>query len=86
MEEYTLELKFLTDNKKWIEGFECGMLYGRMIENETPIENHFHNKNVEQIKLMAEKYSYQIEVTPKGDGWTKITLKKDVWDDFILLN
>lgn len=54
-EEYTLELPFLTNNKRWVEGFECGMLYMQMQSDVSPITNFYHKKNIEQIKLMAEK-------------------------------
>jgi hypothetical protein len=73
---YELVLPFLTDDPKWVHGFECGILYQRMVEEEKPIIATIHAINDEQVRVMCGHLGWLCEIEPMGDGWARLTLER----------
>jgi len=69
---------FPDDSASFVNGFEAGMLWHRMVAGETPIENPiaYHSENREVFQRMADAQGYDAEFEPIDDEWMIATFTK----------
>ena len=76
MSEYGMKYPFLDESPSFCHGYECGIIGYRMQEREEVVWDEalpIHKENIEQIKLMAEYYGYDVMFLPTGyDEWTSM--------------
>ena len=72
-----LVMPFLTDDEKFANGVEFGMLYMEMQHKPLVIRNYFHRANQEQILLLANRTSYSVEFMKPWDvNWFYLYLRR----------
>jgi hypothetical protein len=79
--EFGCLVPFKDDSESFVNGFEAGMIWQRMIAGESVIggatEPLTHSANLEVFKRMAEAMSYEItQIFDRNDGWMFVTFTK----------
>lgn len=78
IENYKLELKFLDESDSFCHGVETGILYTKLqyeLLQDTP--EIIHTDNIEQIKLIAKEFSYEVIIdNSEIECWSYATFVK----------
>lgn len=70
---YTMLMPLLNTEENYAAGFEAGMLW-QIMEAGRPIKNYLvRTSNLEQIKLMAKRFHYDLKVNITEGYWSSIT-------------
>lgn len=80
--EYGIIIKFTDGSDSFCHGYECGMIHWRMHNKESIEAITVHTANVEQIKLMAAHFQYEVDsraaVDENGNEYPEYTFL-DAW-------
>lgn len=70
-------MPFIDDSASFVNGFEVGQLWASFKMGDVPESSTVHTANVEQLRLVAEHYRYDMFVEPTEiSEWTQLTFKK----------
>ena len=64
---YDLVLELTSDAPEYAQGFEMGTLWERL--KQQPESGTFHAENAEQMRVIARRLGYRVELRPLADGW-----------------
>lgn len=80
MEENGWKLAFMFDDQSpsFAQGFACGKLYQRMLNDESPIEETISADIAKEIGRFATNKSYRADWEPLNAYWGKVTLIKQL--------
>jgi hypothetical protein len=70
-----LIMPFLDNSESFCYGFECGILWCRMNNNDVFEQALIHSSNVAQVRLMAEHHGYDYSISEAGEGWAYLSGK-----------
>lgn len=71
---YGLVMRFLDGSESFCNGYECGLLDRHMAVGDSIENQAVHTANVEQIKMLANRYNYSAEFQPSDfEEWTFFT-------------
>lgn len=73
-DRFNLVFQFLTDDPKYILGFELGIIYAKMEAEEDTIRAVIHSVNDEQLNVIAQNMKYDLTIEPLAKGWADVTL------------
>lgn len=65
------------DDPKFVKGFECGQIWTKMSDNFKFESYLIHTENIDQLKLMAKRFGYSIEIENFDDTWSYFSGKID---------
>jgi hypothetical protein len=79
--EFHCLVPFTDESESFVNGFEAGMIWQRMLAGEANIGGAFdpptHTKNLEVFKRMADAIGYDIKKDwDDVDGWMSVTFTK----------
>lgn len=74
--EVELVLSFDTDEEEFTRGFEAGMLWQRMSDDELRIEQYIRGDNTEMLMRMSEAKGYKYIADDLENDWYWIRLDK----------
>lgn len=66
-------MPLLNTSEHYAAGFEAGVLW-QIMESGRPIKNYLvRTSNLEQIKLMATRFHYELNINSTEGFWSSIT-------------
>lgn len=76
--EFRCLVPFPDGSASFVNGFEAGMVWQRMVAGETPLENPiaYHEENLLVFERMADAQGYDMEAEKPSDGWVCVTFTK----------
>jgi hypothetical protein len=76
--EFRCLVPFPDGSASFVNGFEAGMVWQRMVAEESPIENPiaYHQANRTVLERMAAAQGYDAEFEPCCDTWAMATFTK----------
>lgn len=76
--EFRCLVPFPDGSESFVDGFEAGMVWRRMVSGETPIENPvaYHQSNRVVFERMAAAQGYDLVIEDIDHGWMLATFTK----------
>jgi len=73
--EYSLLLRFDSDEPEFTRGFEVGQIWERL-KHESIFDGPVHAENAEMVMRIAEAVGCEFSGTHATDGWVHVCLTK----------
>ena len=76
--EFRCLVPFPDGSPSFVDGFEAGMIWQRMVRAETPIDPRIavHSRNREVLSRMAAAQGYDMDVEDDDGIWMVVTFAK----------
>ncbi len=75
--EYGMVMPFKDESSSFVHGFEAGILWEKMCNNEKFEKYLIHTKNIEQIEMMCRRFHYYYRFENYSEDWSYLFAEID---------